>query len=138
MGSKFEPKSDEFDYQMLFPKPRYGFEIISGKNGKSALVGACLSEFAIDNVIPGSLVISVGDIYVVGMPLHEIQECMKKAMKEGSRVALQFRSKKSSKEEFDRHGTLKIIVVSGQALFKAATHCTIHIRNSVCALIGEA
>jgi len=127
----FEPKEDEFDYQMLFPAPRFGFEIAGSSNGKNAIVRACLSDFAIDNVIPCSLIIMVQDTLVIGKQLTEIQDLMKEAMQKESRVKLRFRSKKRLKHQFQKQGTLKIIIVSGQALWKAATHCTIHVRNSM-------
>merc|ERR1719300_1217896 len=67
------------------------------------------------------------------MELTKIQALMKKAMEDEPRVKLRFRSKIRCKEEFQTQGTLKIIVVSGQALWKAASHCTVTIRNAMLA-----
>ena len=104
----FEPKEDEFDYQMLFPAPRFGFEIAGSSNGKNAIVRACLSDFAIDNVIPCSLIVMVQDTVVIGKQLTEIQDLMKEAMQKESRVKLRFRSKKKLKHQFQKQGNIAI------------------------------
>lgn len=127
-GSSLKP--DEFDYVVTFTEPELGFDIRAAKNKKNAIVGGRSSMFAHEHVFSGSLLVACGDIWFVGKSTDEIKKIILNAIKTPP-VTLRFRGKMWMKEEFSERGTLKILVVAGSALYKAATHVTVRVNDAL-------
>jgi len=121
------PSGDEFDYHLQFEAPKYGFEILSGKTKKNAIVGERFLPFAKEHLIPGSLLVMVGDLIVLGLPTDEIRQLMIEEMNKSKVVLLRFRNKVEKKKKFQMRGTLRIMVIHGEAMYKSVTHCTIAV-----------
>jgi len=121
------PKSDEFDYEMDFEPPSYGFTIEGGRQDKNAIVGACLTPRTQMNIIRGSLIVAVASEPVVSLSLDQIRDKMLAAMKEDGikKVAIRFRAKDELLRKFRLKGCLRIMIQNAEALPGKATHVRI-------------
>lgn len=122
------PKKNEFDYTVTWYSSDLGFDILAAKNGRNAMVGSRHTPFAKENLYAGSLILEVGDTWVVGKSTQEIERFCKQVS--GS-VTIRFRGKSWMKKDFNERGTLKILVVAAQALYKPATHVTVRVSDAL-------
>lgn len=124
------PKENEFDYLVKYTSSELGFEIRPAKNDKNAMVGGRASMFAHEHIFSGSLILQVGDHWLLGLETETIRRIIADAIKKPP-VTFRFRGKSWMKEEFSERGTLKILVVAASALYKGATHVTVRVNDAL-------
>ncbi|ETO24171.1 hypothetical protein RFI_12989, partial [Reticulomyxa filosa] len=126
------PLPDEFDYEVVFTESVLGMELSPDPDGKNCIVTRCMSEIAKAHVDPGSLIISINDVWVAGLSYDAVRDTVKSAAKHPP-LTITFREKVNrggGGHHAEERGYLKVKVVAGIQLRHPGSYAVVQVGSA--------